>query len=368
MFMALHAHHQRTPEPFFSHSLSLTDFFLHLSLFLILIFHSAQMDRMTNGENSYQQSGGPRNKRRRYRHNGRMKTARDACCLGFLCVCFGIGAILFGTLDPRVDALCNDIGDINREEQRICRPPKTQSVEVRNDWGDLKVYRYAVENLPETHTRTTHWDYNETVWNDEPRHFRFELSAGGTVNFTLVGKQGMVFDVFLMTREQYKEFESKGKTDSVWSNKTAAYSSVTYTAETAGLYYIVSSAPYGTLVVNQRMTITTSVYNVSETTATEVCTRLCTFKDVRHDEVVILDYTGRSKNVVTFVYSGKGGFKDLRLVLIIIIIVSFCSLFFGIMTLINARKAIHLFKKSREQDDDMSSGMISTPDGPPVVP
>ena len=155
--------------------------------------------------------------------------------------------------------------------------------------------------------------------------FRFQwitLQTEGTVNFTSQASPGRVFDTFLMTQAQYKNFESKGRTESVWSNKTTSYSSMTYTAETADLLYIVSSA-CGTVGVNQRVTVTSSVYNVSETTASEVCTSNCILKNVRHDEVVFLDYTGRSNNLVTFVYSGKGGFKDLRLFLIIIF---FCSL------------------------------------------
>ena len=291
-----------------------------------------------------------------------MKAARDAFCLWFLCICLGIGAILFGTLDPRVDAVCNDIEDINKGEQRMCRPPKTQNVKVINFRDHMKAYRYAVDNLPGTFMRTTHWDYNETVWSDEHRRFRFELSAGGVVNFTSQASPGSVFDIFLMTRAQYKAFVSKGITDSVWSNKTTAYSSMTYTAETADLFYIVSFAR-GTVGVNHQVTVTSSVYNVSETTASEVCTSNCILKTVRHDEVVILEYTGLSKNLVTFVYSGKGGFKDLRLFLIIIF--SVCSVFFGITTIVNALKAFRLFKESREQGYTPSANMnVSTPYGP----
>ena len=302
-----------------------------------------------------------------------MKKARDACCVGFLCICFGIAAILFGTVDSRVDALCNDIESINREEQRLCRPPKKQNVEIRNSWDNLMAYRYAVDDLPETYMRTTHWEYEETVWNDEPRQFRFELSAGGTVNYSCQGKNGMVFDVFLMTRAQHKEFESKGRTDSVWSNKTTADSSMSYTTSTADLYFIVSSAPYGTLGVNQSVKVTTSVYNVSKSTAKETCTIPCTFKDVQNDEVVILEYTGSSKSVVTFVYSGKGGFRDLRLVLIIVM--SAMSAIFALSTIINLKNAIDLHKKWREQEtaanDDyessISNNFQTTPQGNTTV-
>lgn len=323
------------------------------------------MDYMTNGGGYYQQSGVPRSRGRKRRRNGWMKEARDAFCFGFLAICFATGAILFGTVDSRVDAVCNDIEDIDRGEQRVCRPPKTQDVKIVNFWENLTAYRYGIDDLPGTFMRTTHWDYNETVWDDEHKRFRFELSAGGTVNFTSQGHRGMVFDLFLMTRRQYKDFVSKGKTDSVWSNKTTAYSSMMFTAETADLYYIVSSASYGTLGVNQRVTVTSTVHNVSKTTAKEVCVIDCIFRNVRHDEVVILDYTGSSKNRVTFVYSGKGGFRDLRLVLILIM--SFCSLIFGIPAFLHGRKANQLYKKSREQDDAASTDKSLIPNCPPII-
>ena len=222
-----------------------------------------------------------------------------------LCSCFLAIAIIFGMDDHVPDERCSDIESINQDEQRVCRPRRTGSVWLSRSWPNLTAFRYAVKDLPDTVSHTTHWGDSRYIFRKSHSAHNFTLSAGGSVNFTF-RTDGRTVDAYLMTLEQFREFLRWSFWHSEWSSVKSTHDSTVYTAKEAGIYVAVVAVGSTSVEVVQNMTVTTAVYKVSSSTAKETCTDKCALKGVHSDEVVVLEYTGDRDSVYVDVLSGDG--------------------------------------------------------------
>lgn len=271
-------------------------------------------------------------------------------------------ALSFIAAVSRSDALCNGIDSINRDEQRVFVPPKTQDVMISSSWNDLKAYRYDIKNLPETEVRTT--CLKNMVWvYQNYRSFSFGLLPGGFVNFTYQIRNATV-DIHLMTPTQYKNFKNKKPIESEWCSKNTSYVSHVFTAKEAGVYYIVVDAKYMRVsIITEKVNITTPAYKVSNDTAKEVCTMGCTFKKVHNNEIVILEYLGKDSDVYVNVWSGKGSFQ--KSFIFPILVSCALILFAGAGSVALIYNSVQMIKKSR-QNKAVASATTETQNTPTV--
>ena len=230
-----------------------------------------------------------------------------------------MGVLLFaGCLEPLVvlalesktDALCGGIDSVNKGEQRMCMPPKTQDVKISSYWEDLTAYRYDIKNLPETEVRTSYFEENEWIYKYSYTYFNFGLLPGGFMNFTYQTAYENMMDIYLMTPAQYRDFKNEKPFDFEWGSKNTSHASHVFTAKEAGVYYIVVDAKHKSVKVLKKVDITTPAYKMSNSTAKEACGYSCTFKKVHNDEVVIIEYLGKRADVQVKVFSGKGSFQN----------------------------------------------------------
>ena len=244
-----------------------------------------------------------------------------------------VGAILVFA-NSRNDLVCNGITNIHGGEQRTCTPRTTVDVRVDSAWNDVVAYRYPVDCLPDMEVVRTEWQNKEIIYVDRHRSFRTTLHAGGSVNLTCRAASKGVFDLFVMTLEQYELFSSSKTRECIWSNISTSSSSTVFTANQSGTYYFVFHAQYQSVVVDDHETVETSVYNVSKSTAKDMCTESCTFKRVHSDEVVILEYGGSRSSVSASVFAGKGPFNRSKTAPLVVL--SVLAVVFGSITAIMA--------------------------------
>ena len=226
--------------------------------------------------------------------------------LHFIALCIGL---FFIAAESKSDALCGGITSINRWEQLMCTPPKTQDVRISRSLKDLTAYRYDIKNLPETTVRTSYLEETEWVSKHHYKYFNFGLLPGGFVKFTYRTAYGDIADFYLMTFNQYVNFANEKPIEFEWCNKSTTYASYVFTAKEAGVYYIVVDANYTSASVFEKVNITTPAYKLSEDTAKDVCKEDCIFKKVSNNETVILEYLGEYADVRVKVFSGKGPFQ-----------------------------------------------------------
>ena len=79
---------------------------------------------------------------------------------------------------------------------------------------------------------------------------------------------------------------------------------------------------YTSTDVYETVRIRTPAYQLSSSTAKEMCEKDCTFKRVGNDKVVFLEYLGNDADVKVKVFSGKGPFDRLSIIYIVL-----CSVF-----------------------------------------
>ena len=209
----------------------------------------------------------------------------------------------------------------------MCRPPKTQDVVISKSWDpqswdSLTAYRYDIKNLSETEMRTTHWDYQEWLQEGGYKYFDFALLPGGFVDFTYYTIGNDMVDIYVMTLTQFNDFENKKSFKFEWCNKSTSYTSHVFTAKEAGVYLIVVDGKYTSTDVYETVRIRTPAYQLSSSTAKEMCEKDCTFKRVGNDKVVFLEYLGNDADVKVKVFSGKGPFDRLSIIYIVL-----CSVF-----------------------------------------
>ena len=189
------------------------------------------------------------------------------------------------------------------------RSRKTEDVFFFTGAANVTAYRYSTKSLPPTETRIIQSSNSASADPEGYLYFDFALSAGGTINFSYVfgdGSLSEVADLYLMTPAQFDTFWHWHKARSLWAYTDAQRVNASYSAKEAGVYFLVvdngSSRP---VHVEQSVNITTSVFQVSNATATQVCTHNCTLQGVRSDETVIVEYTGPKLYVDAVMYHGR---------------------------------------------------------------
>ena len=275
-------------------------------------------------------------------------------CIG-ICISFPLFAFIM-----RPDALCGGITNVNRGEQRVCRPPKTQDVVISKFWGRLTAYRYDIKNLSETEMRTTHWDYQEWLQEGGYKYFDFALLPGGFVDFTYYTIGNDMVDIYVMTLTQFNDFENKKSFKFEWCNKSTSYTSHVFTAKEAGIYLIVVDGKYTSTDVYETVRIRTPAYKLSSSTAKEICYKGCTFKRVGNDEVVILEYLGDYNYVEVKVFSGKGPFDSFSIALIVLS--SIFSLFFGACSVVLIYNGVQ-----KKQQLNKMKALVSNTNAPTTI-
>ena len=205
--------------------------------------------------------------------------------------------------------ICGSITDLNRGEQRICQTTKTEDVLFLTGAANVTAYRYSTKNLPPTETRIIQSSHSASADRYGYLYFDFALSAGGTITFSYeIGYKywPCVADLYLMTPAQFHAFRTRHKTLSLWAHTGARRVNASYTAKEAGVYFLVADNDSSSSVhVEQSATITSSVFQVSNTTATQVCNSNCTLQGVRSDETVVVEYIGPELYVDAVMYHGN---------------------------------------------------------------
>ena len=219
-----------------------------------------------------------------------------------------VGAVLLPLLSTWDTHICGSIIDLNCGEQRICRTTKSEDLLFSTAATNVRAYRYTTKNMPPTETRIIQSSHKALARRKGYLYFDFALSAGGTVNFSYkFGYDNLpeVADLYLMTPAQFDAFQRRHKTTSLWARTDVQSAEASYTAESAGVYFfVVDNDSDNNVHVKQSANITTSVFQVSDTTATQVCSHNCTLKRVHSDETVVVEYTGPRLYVDAAVYQG----------------------------------------------------------------
>ena len=299
---------------------------------------------------------------------------KNSCCsnmvmtifLGFFLAALIIGVVVVIITEGRVDDVCDNVDNINKNEQRTCKTKKTEDVKLSEYKTGLKAYRYDTIALPPTEVRTREITYNDYVPTRDHKYFDFALSAGGTVEFTyMVRGSSDEVTVYVMTPEQYDKFESRRSKACEWTSGKTDVAQHLFSAPRAGVYYIVvDNREFHSVRVDEQVKIMTEVYKVSETTAKEYCNdkQRCKFKDVKNSETIIVEYKGAWDFADVQLFHGKGSFnKSVLIPVIIMIILVLMVLGFFIVTLLRVlkkcgKKAKKVAKKvSKSATDDSGS-------------
>lgn len=260
----------------------------------------------------------------------------------FFFACLVIGLIMFLLTGARVENICDGITSINNNEQRTCKPPKTEDVKIPSMKRQVTAYRYDDSNLPPTERRTTRYTEHETVVWESWKYFDFALMKGGSVAFNYQISSSRKAGIYLMNREQYIAFSKSGYAGNfIWGKTQTSYATHNETVDESGLYYIVvDNQGYSNVYVDEDVTISTDAYIVSKSTAKDFCSYpdSCKFKKVAPTETVIVNYSGSSSYVNVEVHRGKGSFdKNATAPLAFMI---FFLLLFGILWLVCFLKAL----------------------------
>lgn len=300
---------------------------------------------------------------------------KNSCCsnmvmtifLGFFLVALIIGVVAVVTTEGRVDDVCDNVNNINKNEQRTCQTKKTEDVKLSEYKTGLKAYRYDTIALPPTEERIRKIPYNEYVPTRNHKYFDFALSAGGTVEFTYTvrGSSDEV-TVYVMTPEQYDKFKSRRSETCEWTSGKTDVAHHLFTAPRAGIYYIVvDNREYHSVRVDEQVKIMTEVFKVDETTAKEFCNdkQRCKFKDVKKTETIIVEYKGAWDFADVQLFHGNGSFnKSILIPIVVMCILVLIVLGFFITTLLRVlkkcgKKAKKITKKATKSvtDDSGSS-------------
>lgn len=275
-------------------------------------------------------SGGHSSRRRRSRSSKTSATSWDYGVVAIISAVFFAGfmaaTIAIACLGME-DTLCNGIDSMNRGEQPICHPHKTQDVKVSKTYSDVTAYRYKIKQLPGTETRTTRWERQNHLYRHDSDSFRFILSTGSSVNITIQTINETHVDAYLMTHSQYEQFKLHRSRVSEWSTRNTSLVSTVFSAKEFGVHFVVVNAQYNRSQFVEEVIVTAPVYKVSNATAKETCTHDCKFKKVHKDEVVVLEYFGLFNSADVKVYSGKAFNADMisPLVSMALIAAVFCT-------------------------------------------
>ena len=221
---------------------------------------------------------------------------------GVLAVAGAAGVALLLALVPPARAVCDGAASVNRGEQRTCTPPAPQDVALvlagaDTDTAGVAAYRYATADLPPAANRTTQRQHRDTVAPESYVYHDFALAAHGTVAFRYALDSRA--DVYLMDAAQFGAFCARHARDALWAARDTTAAAGTHTAAGAGVLYLVvdNTRTRGTVGVDEHVTVTTRVLSVSRATARKSCAAACTFRAVRPDETVVVEYTGTRDSV-----------------------------------------------------------------------
>ena len=146
-----------------------------------------------------------------------------------------------------------------------------------------------------------------------------------------------------MTPDQFDAFRRQHETECLFNRTGVKSVDASYTAEDAGVYFlVVDNNRYRYVNVDQSANITTSVFQVSNATAVQVCSDNCTFKGVRSDECVIVGYTGPELFVNTTVYHGRKKLPSGCLISVIVL-----SVFVGVLLATFVALLVIVIKRSK---------------------
>lgn len=305
---------------------------------------------------------------------------KNSCCsnmimtifLGFFLAALIIGVVVVIITEGRVDDVCDNVDNINKNEQRTCQTKKTEDVKLSEYKTGLKAYRYDTVALPPMELRTRTITYNDYVPTRDYKYFDFALSAGGQVEFTYrVRGSSDEVTVYVMTPDQYDKFESRRSKTCEWTSGKTDLAQHLFMAPRAGVYYIVvDNREFHSVRVDEEVKITTEVYKVNEATAKEYCNdkQRCKFKDVKTSETIIVEYKGAWDFADVQLFHGKGSFnKSVLVPVIIMCILVLIVLCFFIITLLRVlkkcgKKAKKVAKKATKSVTDDSGSSQQTGD------
>ena len=305
---------------------------------------------------------------------------KNSCCSNmvmtiFLGIFLGIliiAVVVVITTQGRVDDVCDNVDNINKNEQRTCQTKKTEDVKLSEYKTGLMAYRYDTITLPSMDLRKRDITYNDYVPTRDHKYFDFALSAGGMVEFTYTvrGSSDEV-TVYVMTPDQYDKFKSRRSKTCEWTSGKTNIAQHLFVAPRAGVYYIVvDNREFHSVRVDEKVKITTEVYKVSETTAKEYCNdkQRCKFKDVKKSETIIVEYKGAWDFADVQLFHGDGSFnKSILVPVIVMCILVLIVLCFFIITLLRVlkkcgKKAKKVAKKAAKSATDDSGSNQQTGD------
>jgi len=296
---------------------------------------------------------------------------------------FAIGGIIFfilGIVIPSVmvntakPAVCAPTEWLHRDEQTICRPKEKTRYIAKTDSGVskyVKYYRLKKDDLSRVVNRRHVWngtlDLSKGAFS-----FPVTSSAGVTMYLTVKCSKGKCDTARIYWL--YQEYFDKANKSGTFNEDMYSYRqkdltnpvTLTEKLDTAVLYYVVISNLGQDAIVDYKLTIDYSVYNVDPVDLVKCNSDQCQFDDVATNEVIIMEYLDPDEKgpacIGAEIKSEGKGYGGAVFFGILFMLLSLACFAVMVMFILHKMGKLDLYKKKAAVASDDNTGSYEAPD------